>query len=492
MLRLYKKLVRQVRERNPGTPLFWIETTPTPSRWGIISEIRQANGMIREYSEKHPGLYFVDTYASFMNPQSFPVLHALHGGHASPEQRRLQALGRDYTGIAPPGRHRSCSVIQLYQMMEQKRTLLTYHDLAVEVETYPGQELIDHMLSTILGQPGSFRYQHVHMVDMLTSPGENYYMYLRKGGKMLGSVGFVGRHTQTGGVKHDSWMIRYFSIKAPLGTPPRKRKAKADLKEENKRSTVLGRFIQPVMADPSQLRGTAEDPKAPAIVYALIEQKNLRSMNFSSQMGLETVGEVATFSFSRMQPKRSPRIEQLAEQDNETMLGLLNSYYKDYTLFFPSLLLKDNGYYVIRESGRIVAGMQVFPVKWRIVDFGSGFVNRIIRLLTRVPWMKRRINPVDLNLLAFDGIYCEKGHESDLYELMEGVLEQRSVYVALLMMDKASGLYSIFTGQKRLGILHALLGSFTADVRMRFINMPPESRQYFIDHPTYMPTYDNS
>ena len=75
---------------------------------------------------------------------------------------------------------------------------------------------------------------------------------------------------------------------------------------------------------------------------------------------------------------------------------------------------------------------------------------------------------------------------------MEGVLEQRSVYVALLMMDKASGLYSIFTGQKRLGILHALLGSFTADVRMRFINMPPESRQYFIDHPTYMPTYDNS
>jgi lysophospholipase L1-like esterase len=72
VLCLYKKLVRQVAERNPGTPLFWIETTPTPSRWGVISEIRQANGLIREYCERHPGLYFVDTYASFMNPQSFP------------------------------------------------------------------------------------------------------------------------------------------------------------------------------------------------------------------------------------------------------------------------------------------------------------------------------------------------------------------------------------------------------------------------------------
>jgi hypothetical protein len=376
--------------------------------------------------------------------------------------------------------------------MDRPRTLLTYHDLTVEVESRPGQELIEHLHGTVLGQPGSFRYQHTSLVDRLTAAGENYFMYLRKRGSMLGSVGFVGRHTVTSGVAHDSWMIRFFSIKAPMGSVPKRRKEKADLKYENKRTTVLGRFIQPVMANPSQLRGGDEGDQPPAIIYALIEQKNLRSMNFSTQVGMETIGEVANFNFSRMRPRRSQRVEQLPEAGQEAMLGLLHDFYKEFTLFFPDPLFRDHGYYVIRDSGRVVAGLQVYPVTWRIVDFGGGVANLSVRLLTKVPWVRKRINPVDLKLLAFDGIYCEPGHEAALYELMEGVLERTGVYIAMLMTDMSSPLYAIFRDHRRLGLLHMLLGSYTADVRIRFINLPEEVRQYFLGHPTYIPTYDNS
>ena len=76
--------------------------------------------------------------------------------------------------------------------MSNTRTLLTHHDLTVEVESTPNQELLDHMHNTVLGQPGGLRYQHTNLADRLSAPGENYYMYLRKGGKMLGSVGFCG------------------------------------------------------------------------------------------------------------------------------------------------------------------------------------------------------------------------------------------------------------------------------------------------------------
>jgi hypothetical protein len=376
--------------------------------------------------------------------------------------------------------------------MEKSRTLLTYHDLTVEVESLPGQELIDHLHSTVLGQPGSFRYQHVDLVDRLTSPGENYFLYLRKNGKMMGSVGFVGRHTTTGGLDHDSWMIRFFSIKAPMGSVPRKRKEHKDVRDESKRTTVLGRFIQPVMTNPSRLRGEEAGGQSPAIVYALIEQNNLRSMNFSTQMGLETVGEVTNFSFSRLRPKKSDRIAQLPGSEQETMLSLLHSFYKDYTLFFPNQLFRDNGYYVIRESGRIVAGLQVYPVTWRIIDFGNGPANRVVRLVTRIPWVKKRINPEDLKLLAFDGIYFEPGFEAALYELMEGVLERTGVFVAMLMMDLSSGLHGIFRERKKLGILHRILGSFKADLRVRFLDIPDETRQLFLDRPTYIATYDNS
>ncbi|MCP4312350.1 MAG: hypothetical protein GY790_13890 [Bacteroidetes bacterium] len=375
--------------------------------------------------------------------------------------------------------------------MSKTRTLLTYHDLTVEVETTPPQELIDHVHSTTLGQPGSFRYQHVDLVDRLTAPGENYFMLLRKSGKMMGSVGFVGRHTQSGGVEHDSWMIRYFSIKAPLRTVPRKRKEKADLKDENKRTTVLGRLFQPIVAHPSQLRGE-EDAEKPSIVYGLIDQKNLRSMNFSAQMGMDTIGEVANFSFSRLRPRASERVEQLPDSEKEHMANLLHDYYRGYNLFFSDKLFKDQGYYVIRDSGRVVAGIQEYPVTWRIVDFGSAAVNRLMRLLTKISWVKRRINSDEVKMLAFDGIYCEPGYENVLYELMEGVLARTGRYLAMLMMDRKSDLYRMFQNQGHFGPVNLVLGTFMADVRVRFINIPDKVRQKFLSQPTYIPTYDNS
>lgn len=375
--------------------------------------------------------------------------------------------------------------------MSNSRTLLTYHDLTVEVETTPPRELVDHIHGTILGQPGSFRYQHVDLVNRLNAPGENYFMFLRKNGKMMGSVGFVGRHSQSGGVKHDSWMIRYFSIKAPLRAVPKKRKDKAELKDENKRTTVLGRFIQPILAQPSQLRGE-KDAEKPSIVYALIDQKNLRSMNFSAQMGMDTVGVVANFSFSRLRPRRSERMEQLPDSDKDEMDMLLKEFYRDYNLFYSNPLFKDQGYFVIRESGRVVAGIQEYPVSWRIVDYGSAMVNRLMRVLTKIPWVRQRVGSDELKMLAFDGIYCEPGYEDALYELMEGVLERKGRYLAMLMMDQKSELYQIFKEHGKLGPLHRVFGTFMADIRVRFINIPSKAKDQFLAQPTYIPTYDNS
>ncbi len=376
--------------------------------------------------------------------------------------------------------------------MEKSRTLLTYHDLTVDVELKPSDELIEHMHNTVMGQPGSFRYQHTNLIDRMKTPGENYFMYLRKSGKMMGSVGFCGKPSRTNGVTHDSWLIRYFSIKAPMRSVPKKRKEKTELKDENKRSTVLGRFIQPVFAEPSLLKEEGPNKDQPSIIYAIIEQKNFRSMNFSSQMGMETVGEMASFSFSRLTPRSSSRVVQLAEEEQAGMLSMLKEYYRDHTLFFTDPLFKNNDYYVIRQDGRVVAGIQIYPVTWKIVDFGSKTANRLIKTITRIPWVRKRITPEEVQLLAFDGIFCEPGHESAFYELMEGVLAQSNRYLAMVMVDTSSQLYTIFKDRQKLGLLHKMLGTFMADIRMRFINLPDDTRQYFLDHPTYIPTYDNS
>ncbi|MCD4710747.1 MAG: hypothetical protein K8R52_07880 [Bacteroidales bacterium] len=376
--------------------------------------------------------------------------------------------------------------------MKKSRTLLTYHDLTVEVETTPNKELMEHMHQTVLGQPGGFRYQHTNLEERFYSGDENYFLYLRKSGKMIGSVGFCGKPSATAGLAHDSWLIRYFSVKAHLRAIPKKRKTKADLQDENKRTTVLGRFIQPLFADPSQLREGEMKTDQPAIIFAIIDQTNLRSMNFSAQMGLETVGSIAGFSFSRMQPRRSERIETVEESERAVILKQIGEYYKDYTLFYSDSVFKNNDYYMIKEGEMMVAGVQIYRVDWKIVDFGSQLANRVVRLLTRIPWVRKRIGPDEISFLAFDAIYCQPGFEKVLYELMEGVLERTGNYIAMMMMDLDSGLYSLFRNCKKLGILNKIMGTFYADIRVRFIHMPDAVREQFYNRPTYIPTYDNS
>ncbi len=376
--------------------------------------------------------------------------------------------------------------------MSTSRILLSYHDLTVEVETTPSEELMEHMRQTVMGQAGGLQYHHSNLEEKMKSGDENYFMYLRKSGKMLGSVGFCGKPTETAGLKHDNWLIRYFSIKAPLRTIPRKRKEKTNLQDENKRSSVLGRFMQPISADPSQLRGDKQDPDQPAILFAIIDQSNLRSMNFSAQMGLETIGSLAGFSFSRMRPRRSGRIEAVKAHEQPAILEQIRAYYKDFTLFYTDTIFKNNDYYVIKVGERMVAGLQIYPVEWKIVDFGGSLANRAISLLTRIPWVSKRISPDKISFLAFDAIYCEPGYENDLYELMEGVLERSGKYIAMMMMDLETDLYAIFRNKKNLGILHKIMGTSHADIRVRFIHMPEEVKQHFYKRPTYIPTYDSS
>jgi hypothetical protein len=376
--------------------------------------------------------------------------------------------------------------------MKACRTLLSYHDLTVEVETLPGSELMEHMHQTVLGQPGGFRYQHTDLEDRMRAGEENYFMYLRKSGKMLGSVGFCSKPTETGGLKHDSWLIRYFSIKAPMRSVPKKKKSRKETNDDNKRTTVLGRFIQPFFDDPSQLREGEMRKDQPAIIFATIDKTNLRSWNFSEQMGLETVGTFSAFSFSRMTPRSSDRIESVRESERSEILDQIREFYKGYTLFYPDAIFKNDDYYIIREEGRMVAGLQIYPVAWKIVDLGSRMANRLARLIARLPWLKTRFTADKLRFLAFDAIYCEPGCEHLLYELMEGVLERSGHYIAMMMMDTTSDLYRIFSHHRKLGILHKILGMSVADIRVRFINIPDDTRQLFYDRPTYIPTYDNS
>jgi len=140
----------------------------------------------------------------------------------------------------------------------------------------------------------------------------------------------------------------------------------------------------------------------------------------------------------------------------------------------------------------MVAGVQIYEVGWKILDFGNRLTNLASAFLAWIPGLRNRLNKDKISFLAFDALYCEPGYEEVFYELLEGVLDRTGHYIAMMMMDVSSDLYKLFMEHKKLGFLYKIMGAKHADIRVRFIQMPEEVKQRFYECPTYIPTYDNS
>ena len=165
---------------------------------------------------------------------------------------------------------------------------------------------------------------------------------------------------------------------------------------------------------------------------------------------------------------------------------------KDYTLLTTENLFKNQDYYVIKENDEIIAGLQAYEVTWKVVNFGLGVVNGVMNIITKIPYLKKRFNPKNLKLLAFDGIYVKEGHENVLYELMEGVLAKKEIYLSLLIIDRNARMNDIIEKYENRGTVYRMLGTFNADVMAKFINIPDEVQTHYRQNPKYISSYDNS
>jgi lysophospholipase L1-like esterase len=107
MFQLYQSLVEKIRSRNPLTPVFWIETTPTPRRWHVNPQARKANSLIRDWSEESEDLHFISTFDAYMTPELLPdsayfrkdMLHLNRSGYKQWAEIILGSL--EEAGIEP-------------------------------------------------------------------------------------------------------------------------------------------------------------------------------------------------------------------------------------------------------------------------------------------------------------------------------------------------------------------------------------------------------
>ncbi len=69
---LFKKTLYIIRKQFRETPVIWVSVTPTPVRWHIWPEIKEAGEMISEICESHRNTYYLDTEQYFTNEKGLP------------------------------------------------------------------------------------------------------------------------------------------------------------------------------------------------------------------------------------------------------------------------------------------------------------------------------------------------------------------------------------------------------------------------------------
>lgn len=69
---LFRKVLKIIRKVHPSTPVFWIEVSPTSSRWNVWPEIQKANTLIKDICDNQRNTYFIKTDFAFLNENGVP------------------------------------------------------------------------------------------------------------------------------------------------------------------------------------------------------------------------------------------------------------------------------------------------------------------------------------------------------------------------------------------------------------------------------------
>ena len=364
--------------------------------------------------------------------------------------------------------------------------------MSTTLETLPPQELIDHIGSTYLGTPGGLQYHHATGIDKLQNMKTCYFVFLRRSGKMLGSIGYTLRDTHAGEATYRCWLVRYFAIKAPLRTDKLSRKQRKKRPVKDRSVSLVKNMANFFHDNPQRLidPNTTEMPKA--ILYSLVEKKNERSRNFAEIGGYEKTGDVVSFMFSRLKKRRRAGVERLKREEIPEMRSLLKEFHSDHAFYLEDNLFLNDDYYVLRENGEIVAGLQVNEEVWEIKTIGNATFDRFVKLLTRIPFIGKRFRYEEMRFLGVEGIFFGEGRGDAVYTLLEGVLALKDHYLALMIMDIRSSVYLNFKNRGRLGPVNTVLGTFDGDIYTRFYSFPEEEKKKVSAMPAYISIFDNT
>ncbi|HEX3006748.1 MAG TPA: GDSL-type esterase/lipase family protein [Bacteroidales bacterium] len=69
---IFNHIVKTIRKKLPEIPIFYVEVTPTESRWKVWPRIQEGNKLVKHECEKLTNVHFIETAAYFLNENGTP------------------------------------------------------------------------------------------------------------------------------------------------------------------------------------------------------------------------------------------------------------------------------------------------------------------------------------------------------------------------------------------------------------------------------------
>jgi RimJ/RimL family protein N-acetyltransferase len=304
---------------------------------------------------------------------------------------------------------------------------------------YHLEEELVHFVESVTWGVGDTQYEHFYALHRLHHIPDPVYFTAREAGthELLGAVVFGRRYIL--GIK--AYYIRFFAVSPKI--------------RGQGLTTQLAVFLFDF------LRAEEKDP---VIFYASTDRTNPSVNRMAGRIGFEELALNRTLAFSRFRPQKKAEASPLSDAEFAEFLPQLEQFYAGHGFWTADNVGKDGHYFVLRENGRIIAGLQAYKGFWRIGKL-PGFLGKL--LLGVIPYTPLRIifNPKSFHFLAFEGIYFAPGCEHRLQDLMETVLHHFQYHTALFWMTTTDPLGARIEQRNSMG----LLNSFLRHTMARFI-----------------------
>lgn len=267
--------------------------------------------------------------------------------------------------------------------------------------------------NTYLGSKGA-QYKLLNAEERAKNLDNPLFVFIERSEKALGNITFCNRINSDTSENY----IRYFAFQEAY-------RAKKQAKTKQKTSYLKQAFQDIYKQD---VFGKNEA----FTYYAFVDQQNFKSLNMGNAFQFEQIGDFKTSIFSRLNPKSKLEIRKLNNTELLTYHQKLKDNYAEYYFFHPVNISKGTvyGYF---ENESLSLACTVHPTSWEILSLPGKYGKAKLKLLQKVPVLKKFFLNNKLEFLGIEGFVVDKPELINSF--LESILDCSNKKIAMWWAD---------------------------------------------------------